>query len=106
MLRSLSNYIQKKIDRKIILPGYENEAVIWAIQDYFSMKGEFYSEDLKTIYDHGYSAADFVCDEEHPEEVVRCTGCGYETDTEGDVYRSDGCCPRCGNPEIVVYQKE
>ena len=104
MLPSLSEYIAQRVNRAKIRPDYEN--VIWAIQDYLSMKGEFDSDDLKTIYDHGFCAGDFVCDEDTPDEVVKCVRCGYQTDVEGDVMKSDGRCPRCGDSTIVVYGKE
>jgi len=106
MLPPLSDYVAKCLNCGRILPGYENENIIWAIQDYYSMKGEFDSEDLKTIYDHGFCAGDFVCDEDTPDEVVKCVRCGYQTDVEGDVMKVDGRCPRCGDSTIVVYGKE
>ena len=106
MLPSLSEYIAQRVNQAKIRPDYENENVIWAIQDYLSMKGEFDSDDLKTIYDHGFCAGDFVCDEDTPDEVVKCVRCGYQTDVEGDVMKSDGRCPRCGDSTIVVYGKE
>ena len=106
MLPPLSDHIAKCLNRGKILPGYEDENIIWAIQDYLSMKGEFDSEDLKTIYDHGFCAGDFVCDEDTPDEVVKCVRCGYQADVEGDVMKADGCCPQCGHDTIVVYGRK
>lgn len=104
MLPPLYDYVEKSL--ACTNPAYKDESVYNAIADYHSMKGEFDSEDLKTIYDYGLCAGDFVCDEDTPDEVVRCTECGYQADVEGDVIRADGCCPRCGNKTIVVYGGE
>lgn len=102
-LPSLSEYIKNALAG--VKPGYENEAVANAILDYLSMKGEFRTEDLKTIYGYGYCAGDFICDDDTPEESITCIACGFHSDVEGDVIRAEGCCPRCGKETIVVYGK-
>ena len=101
MLLSLSNYVEKCLEHTKM--GYEDETIYNAIADYYSMKGEFHSDDLKTIYKNGFCAGDFVCDEDTPNEIVKCVRCGYQTDVEGDVMKVDGRCPRCEEAAIVVY---
>lgn len=103
MLPPLSKYIEDSL--KGIRPEYKDENIIWAIQDYYSAKGEFHSDDLKTIYEYDLCAGDFVCDEDTPEEVVKCTCCGYQTDVEGDVMKAEGRCPQCGHNTVVVYER-
>lgn len=101
MLLSLSNYVEKCLEHTKM--GYEDETIYNAIADYYSMKGEFHSDDLKTLYEYGFCAGDFVCNEDTPEEVVKCTCCGYQTETERDVMKTEGRCPQCEKPAIVVY---
>lgn len=101
MLLSLSNYVEKCLEHTKM--GLEDETIYNAIADYYSMKGEFHSDDLKTIYKNGFCAGDFVCDEDTPNEIVKCVRCGYQTDVEGDVMKVDGRCPCCEEAAIVVY---
>ena len=100
-LPSLSEYIKSALVGTT--PGYESETIANAILDYLSMKGEFRSDDLKTIYGYGYCAGDFILDDDTQEESVTCIACGYHSDVEGDVMRADGRCPCCGKETIVVY---
>ena len=103
MLPPLANFIDVKLKEAKENGWDEAEELIWAIQDYFSMRGEFNSEDLKTLYDHEFSAGDFI-DEFEEEEVIGCSVCTYEAvDCEGDVIKAKGCCPICGRNTIYVY---
>lgn len=103
-LPSLKEYIWKHILALHAHDPYTNEVIVWSIQEYLGMKGEFHTDDLKTIYDYGFAGGDFL--EEDEEEVVKCTACGYTSDVEGDVKQNYGRCPICGEPAIVVYGKK
>lgn len=98
MLLPLSEYVEKCLEHAKM--GYEDETIFNAIADYYSMTGEFHSEDLKTIYDYGFCAGDFIHDDEM---IVLCTSCGHETNVEGDIIRTKGCCPHCGKQTIAIY---
>ena len=104
-IKPLSEFIEMRLAQAAEHPytEWKEEATIWAIQDYLSMKGEFSTEDLKTLYSLGFCGGDFI-DGDYEEEVVACDKCGYEAvDTEGDVISAGGCCPVCGKPNIYVY---
>lgn len=100
-LPSLSEYIAQAL--KGVKQEYQDEAIANVILDYLSMKGEFRTEDLKTIYEYGYCAGDFICDEDTKGESATCIACGFHSDVEGDVMRVSGRCPCCGKETIVVY---
>ena len=66
-MTNLKDYIKQKSDWYLNKYGkldwhWFDEGVIWAIQDYLSMKGEFSQEDIEVIKARGFSSEDFIND--------------------------------------------
>lgn len=64
----LAEFIVKKhanwIERGSSQNDWEDEGIVWAIQEYYSSMGEFSEEDWKTIESLGLEEIGIFCEEE------------------------------------------
>lgn len=66
-LTNLKNYVEEEkqwyLEKYGKLDWAWDEGIVWAIQDYLSMKGEFGEEDLVYLKELGFVPEDFIEEE-------------------------------------------
>lgn len=61
---NLAEYVSRKHDewtgKSHTLLNWEDEGIVWAIQDYYGSMGEFSEEDKKFLKENGFTEEDFI----------------------------------------------
>lgn len=59
---NLAGYVAEKQTEWINPTHWEDEGIVWDIQDYYGSMGEFSEEDKKFLKENGFTEEDFIED--------------------------------------------